>query len=183
MTLYSWTASTGMSSPMPPPKMDDVLDAVQQNLSAGLALAVDGVADAASVRFWPLPLRSSRGAAGGAVTARDVAGESNEVVRIAREARQVRNLLRVDDLGQFLGLRVDLRAAFANHLHFSHGGADRELRVKRHMSTHRHFNLRGKGFKLPAVTVTWYVAGSSRSLRTLPSKMRRCCVPHSWPCS
>ncbi len=119
----------------------DIFHAIEQDLRAGGALTIDVVADAAGGGILSIAAGLAVAAVGG-VARRDVAGDGNEVIGIAREAGQLRNLLLIHDLREFLGLRVHLRSAFGQHLHLSHTGADRKLGIDRHAAAGGDFGFR-----------------------------------------
>ena len=136
----------------------DVFHAVQQNLSPRLALSVDGIADAAVSKVL-----AAVGAAGGIIAAADVAGKTDKVIRVARQAGQLLHLLRIDNLRQLLGLRIHFHAALGNHLHLYNAGAKGEFHVKRYVSAYCHFHFRGVWLEAPGGhrhhIVAWRQAG------------------------
>ena len=95
----------------------DVLHAVQQKLRVRGPLSIDVVARAAiagDVLTAPsAELRVVR--AGAAVAAADVPRQRHEIIGIARQARQVLDLFRRDDLRDFLRLRIDFRRKGHSH--------------------------------------------------------------------
>src|SRR5207302_8190507 len=87
-----------------------VFRAIQEDFGARSALAVDGKADAPICKVLTGTGDLRIGATYRPVAGAYVPGQRDEVVRIAREARQIRDLLGCDDLRNLLRLRVDFRS-------------------------------------------------------------------------
>jgi hypothetical protein len=65
----------------------------------------------------------------GGIAGANVTGELNEVVGVASQAWQLRHLLGINNLREFLGLRVDLNSTGALHFRGGHLVGDGEFCV------------------------------------------------------
>ena len=113
----------------------NVFDAVEQDLRAGGPLAVDLKTYSARVGVLRLILRRS-------IARADIAGDRDEVIGIACQRRQLRDLLLADDLRDFLGVGVDFRAAGSRGNADLLGAlADAQFGVERGVAAYRDLNL------------------------------------------